>query len=139
MDLEYVDIVSIRSWLVRGVDGAKSYKGNELESIIILASWEKHFMIVCENLSQYPRFLYQLSFSSFNTGIKYKVYKVNLFILLSLIHLIKYKKILGCYHSHKMYHNNKSPEPQIKTTYNYITFSIYFTLINKHSLWFIYD
>ena len=38
--------------MVRRGDGIK------LEEGVILASWEKHFIRVCKNLSQYPPILY---------------------------------------------------------------------------------
>ena len=31
---------------------------NRVGDIVILAFWEKHFISVCKNLSQYPRILY---------------------------------------------------------------------------------
>ena len=46
MDIEYVDIV-------QDITG----DGN------ILASWEKYFIRVCENLTQNPRILYPLTYA----------------------------------------------------------------------------
>ena len=39
---------------------SKVIMGRGIGGIILFASWEKHFIRVCENLSQYPRILYPL-------------------------------------------------------------------------------
>ena len=47
---------SIRSIIVRGGNMIKSLVGG----VVILANWVKHFVKVCEYLSQYFRILYLL-------------------------------------------------------------------------------
>ena len=60
---------SIRSSIVRGGDGVKSKKGG----IAILASWEQHFIRVCENLIQNPRiFISILNKATSNSSNKWE-------------------------------------------------------------------
>ena len=74
MDIrEYVDIVTgeiLSAIWVANIDllywsicSSMVGQGGGLDKVIvILANWEKHFISVCKNLSQYPRILYPLFF-----------------------------------------------------------------------------
>ena len=63
MDIEYVDIVTVifnvNLYYPETLVNTFLY-GQVMGGIVILASWEKHFIRVRDNLSQYPRILYPL-------------------------------------------------------------------------------